>query len=89
MGRNFCDIQNLISIRLIGCNKLEELPHLHMLRSLRKLEIIQCPMLRKLPRECGGRGAFPYLEMFSLAFLSILEELPLVEKRQCLYKFFL
>jgi len=37
-------------------------------------------MLRKLPKEFGGRGAFPSLEIFSLVFLSGLEELPVVEE---------
>jgi hypothetical protein len=32
--------------------------------------------LNKLPKEFGGRGAFPSLIIFSLAFLSGLEELP-------------
>lgn len=79
MGSNFCDLQNLRYLQLSGCNKLEELPHLHMLRNLRKLGISNCPMLRQLPKEFGGRGAFPSLEIFSLAFLPRLEELPVVE----------
>jgi Leucine-rich repeat (LRR) protein len=79
-----CELQKLSSLRLSRCNKLEELSPLHTLRSLRKLEIIDCPMLRKLPKEFGGRGAFPSLEIFSLAFLSGLEELPVVEEEAML-----
>jgi len=75
-----CDLQKLRSLRLSRCNKLEELSPLLILRNLRKLEIIDCSMLRKLPKEVGGTGAFPSLEIFSLVFLSGLEELPVVEE---------
>lgn len=43
------------------------------------MAIYDCPMLRQLPREFGCRGAFPSLEIFSIAFLPELEELPVVE----------
>lgn len=79
MGSSFCDLQNLRYLQLSGCYKLEELPHLHTLRSLRNLAIYDCPMLRQLPKEFGCRGAFPSLEIFSIAFLPELEELPVVE----------
>jgi len=43
---------------------------------LRKLDIIHCPRLQKLPKEFAGRGEFPSLIIFSLDLLSRLEELP-------------
>jgi hypothetical protein len=59
---------------------LEELPHLHKLKSLRQLEIIRCSKLRRFPIEFGDTGTFCLLEIFSLAWLPMLEELPVIEE---------
>lgn len=72
----FCAFQNLLSLTLVDCDKLEQLSALDKLQSLRQLEIIKCPMLKKLPMEFGHREAFPKLEVLSLIDLNGLEELP-------------
>lgn len=72
----FCAFQNLISLTLVDCEKLEQLPTLEKLEKLRQLEIIKCPMIKKLPIEFGERGAFRKLQILSLIDLNGLEELP-------------
>ena len=80
MESTFYNFQNLGYLKFAGCHLLDELPHLHNLKSLRQLEIIDCPKVRKFPKEFGHKGAFPVLEIFSLAWLPMLEELPLIEE---------
>lgn len=80
MDSIFCDFQNMTSLILYKCRVLEELPHLHKLNSLRRMELIHCPKISKLPKEFGHREAFPLLEIFSLVGLDSLKELPKVEE---------
>ena len=43
------------------------------------LYIFKCIKLKKIPQEFSETGAFSLLEIFSLAYLNKLEELPLIE----------
>jgi hypothetical protein len=72
--------QNLSHLKLFGCFRLEELPDLHKLKSLRQLDIFRCPKLKNFSKEFCQPGAFVLLEVFSLAELDELEELPIVEE---------
>jgi disease resistance protein RPS2 len=76
MESNFCDFQNITDLTLFKCGMLEELPYLHKLKRLRKLEIIECSILKKLPQEFGDEGVFSSLKIFSLVRLHELKELP-------------
>lgn len=80
MDYNFYDFQYLGYLKFVGCHFLEELPHLHKLKGLRQLEIIECPRISLFPTKFGRKGAFPLLETFSLAWLPTLKELPVIEK---------
>lgn len=80
MESNFCDFRRMTSLILYKCGMLEELPHLHKLNSLERLEIIECSRLKKVPQEFGDREAFSSLEIFSIVGLHGLEELPMVKE---------
>jgi hypothetical protein len=80
MESNFCDFQSMTDLTLYKCGMLEELPYLHKLKRLRKLEIIECSRLKKLPQEFGDKGAFSLLEIFSLVRLHELKELPKIKE---------
>jgi hypothetical protein len=80
MESNFCDFQNITDLTLFKCGMLEELPYLHKLESLKRLEIIECSRLKKLPQEFGDEGVFSSLKMFSLVMLHELKEFP--EKKE-------
>jgi len=79
MDFKFCEFQNLSHLALVGCEMLEELPSLNELKNLKQLEISKCFNLAKFPEGFGEIEAFPKLEIFSLAWLDKLEELPLVK----------
>lgn len=79
MNFSFVEFVNLTCLRLQNCLKLEELPELHKLRSLKQLDIIQCPRMKTFPTSFGERGAFPSLELLSLVCLPELLELPVLE----------
>jgi len=51
---------------------------LQKLKGLRQLHIYRCSKLKKFPVEFGEKGAFPFLEIFSLVKLDELEELPVI-----------
>ena len=68
------------NLELTDCSMLEELPHLHKLKSLKQLRIIRCTHLKKFPEEFGEIGAFSLLEIFSIVGLDNLVELPKVEE---------
>jgi hypothetical protein len=76
MESNFCDFQSITDLTLFKCGMLEELPYLHKLKGLKRLEIIECSRLKKLPQEFGDEGVFSSLKMFSLVRLHELKELP-------------
>jgi hypothetical protein len=78
MDSRFGEFQNLIYLRLWCCYKLEELSDLQKLKGLRQLHIYRCSKLKKFPIEFGEKGAFPFLEIFSLVELDELEELPAI-----------
>jgi hypothetical protein len=80
MESKFCEFQNLTVLRLWNCVMLEELPDLHRVKSLRKLDILNCIKLKKFPKEFGEIGAFSLLEKFSMVQLDELEELPIIEE---------
>ena len=60
----FCEFQNLTRLHLRGCVKLEELPSLHKMKSLRELQLHGCSKLKKLPTKFGEKGEFTSLEIF-------------------------
>jgi hypothetical protein len=72
----FYGFQYLGYPKFVGCHFLEELPHLHQLKSLG----IDCPRIKKFPKEFSYKGALPLLEIFSLTWLPTLEELPVIEE---------
>jgi len=53
---------------------------LHKLINLKKLEIQNCCKLRKFLKEFGEKGVFHLLKILSLAALSWLEELPIINE---------
>lgn len=79
MENRFDQFQNLNHLKLMGCEMLEELPQLQNLRGLRKLEIVRCEKLKRIPKEFGEKGAFPMLKTFSMVALPELEELPMLQ----------
>jgi Leucine-rich repeat (LRR) protein len=80
MDFEFWQLQNLTCLTLFRCEMLEDLPDLDKIRNLKQLEIIHCPKIKKFPTEFGENGAFSKLEIFSLAWLDMLEELPAMKK---------
>jgi dephospho-CoA kinase len=82
MDFKFWQLHCLTQLTLFGCEMLEDLPDLDKIRNLKQLEIIRCPKIRKFPNEYGEIGAFSQLEIFSLAWLDKLEELPTVKKEE-------
>lgn len=79
MNIRFVEFKNLTRLRLQNCLKLEKPPELHKLPLLKQLDILNCPRMRTFPRSFGERGAFPLLELISLAWLPELLELPVLE----------
>jgi hypothetical protein len=80
MESKFCEFQNLTVLQLWNCVMLEELPDLHRIKSLRKLDIFNCIKLKRFPKEFGEIGALSLLEKFSMVQLDELEELPIIEE---------
>lgn len=80
METEFYAFQSLSRLKLFGCHMVEELPGLHTMGSLRKLEIVHCSKLKRFSDKFGEKGAFPVLEIFSLVDLKELEELPMIEE---------
>lgn len=79
MDIRFVQYEKLTCLRLQNCLRLEELPELHRLRSLKQLDIIWCPRMKTFPTSFGKRGAFPSLELLSLVRLPELLKLPVLE----------
>ncbi|GLJ28456.1 hypothetical protein SUGI_0559830 [Cryptomeria japonica] len=75
---SFCGFQHLSYIRLFNCGTLK-LPALHMLPSLKHLNIVACPNIEKFPKEFAKDTAFPNLEVFSMVEMRKLQQLPIVE----------
>jgi len=75
----FCNFKNITVLKFFKCEMLEELSHLHQLKTLRELQIFKSSKLRKFSEEFGYKGAFPMLEIFSLVELENLEEFPKIE----------
>ena len=80
MEGKFSEFFRLTWVKFWECDRLEELPDLHKLINLRKLEIYSCFKLKKFPKKFGEKGAFPLLKIFSLVNLRELEELPIIEE---------
>ena len=80
MESKFCEFHNLIILQLWECQRLEELPDLYNLRSLRRLDIFKCIKLKRFSKEFGDTGTFPLLENFAIVNLSELEELPKLQE---------
>jgi len=74
---NYCDFQRMTSLILYKCGMWEELPHSHKMNNLKRLEIIDCSRLKKVPREFGDNEAFSSLEICSIVGSHELEEFPL------------
>ncbi|GLJ28459.1 hypothetical protein SUGI_0559870 [Cryptomeria japonica] len=77
---SFCKFQYLSYIRFSNCGMLKQLPALHILRSLKHLDIVACPNIEKFPEEFGKEGAFPNLEVLSMVEMKKLEQLPMVDE---------
>ncbi|GLJ28457.1 hypothetical protein SUGI_0559840 [Cryptomeria japonica] len=76
---SLCEFQHLSYIRLFNCG-MSKLPALHMLPSLKHLNIVACPNIEKFPEEFGKERAFPNLEVFSIVGMKKIEQLPRVEE---------
>eukprot|EP00253_Pinus_taeda_P015978 PITA_15978 len=61
MESKFSEFHNLMHLQLWNCPTLEDLPDLHKLTSLKRLDIFNCVKLRKFPKEFGEIGAFFFI----------------------------